>query len=414
VSERRVVVTGLGIVSSIGSTLTDVLASLTDRTSGLRYCPELAELGFACHVYAPVQGWHPERLPKRTLQATSAVGQYALSAAMAAIADAGLATSELQNDRTAVIIGSAFGGLDEANRVDQLLRTRKSPSRAGGTSVLKMLNSSAAGTVATSIGAQGRAYSLASAFATGADCIGHAYDLIRLGLQDIALCGGSEESVWHYLETTFAAFGTVPTAFNDRPQAASRPFDRDRQGVIFSEGAGVLLLEPLERARARGARVYGEIVGYGSANDGADMFRPTGEGLAAAIRQALDGARAQGVERIDYVNPHATGTPLGDAAEMAVLRECLPERPWVSGTKGQTGHALGAAGAQEAILTLLMLEHNFLAPTFNLENLDPACEGLNHVFEVRQEALNSALTISIGLGGCNAGIVVRKVEGDEQ
>lgn len=413
-SERRVAVTGMGIVSSIGSTLSDVLAALRNGTSGLRYSPQHAELGFACHVYAPVHGWQPAGIPKRTVQATSAVAQYAVSAALAAIADAGLVASDLQNDRTAVIIGSAFGGLDEANRVDQLLRTRKSPSRAGGTSVLKMLNSSAAGTVATCIGAQGRAYSLASAFATGADCIGHAYDLIRLGLQDIALCGGSEEAVWHYLETTFTAFGTVPTAFNDRPQAASRPFDRDRQGVIFSEGAGVLLLEPVERARARGARIYGEIVGYGSANDGADMFRPSGVGLEAAIREAVDRAHAVGVERIDYVNAHATGTPLGDTAEISVLRECLPDQPWVSGTKGQTGHALGAAGAQEAILTLLMLEHNFLAPTFNLENLDPACGGMNHVLALREESLNSALTVSIGLGGCNAGIVFRKVEGDER
>lgn len=405
----------MGIVSSIGSTLSDVLTSLKNKSSGLVYWSQLAELGFGCHVYAPVRGWTPDGLPKRVLQSTSPVGQYALSASLAAIADAGLAPSDLQNDRTAVIIGSALGGLDEANRVDQVLRTRKSPSRVGGTSVLKMLNSSAAGTVAAHVGTLGRAYSLTSAFATGTDCIGHAYELIRLGLQDVALCGASEESVWHYLATTFSAFRTEPTGYNDRPQAASRPFDRDRQGVVFSEGAGVLVLESLERAVARGARIYAEIVGYGTANDGADMFRPTGEGLEAAIRDAIDGARAHGVEQIDYVNPHATGTPVGDAAEISVLRDCLPERPWVSATKGQTGHALGASGAQEAILTLLMLEHNFLAPTFNLENLDPACDGVRHVFDVTVAPLTSALNVSIGLGGSNACVAFRKVPaGGEQ
>jgi 3-oxoacyl-[acyl-carrier-protein] synthase-1 len=407
---RRVFVTGLGVVSSIGNNAAEVVHALRHDRSGLVYWPPMAELGFRCAVYAPVKGWTPGLIPRRALQTTSPGAQYAMGATLEALADAGLRPEAIRDDplgRIGAIIGSAFGGLSEATRTEQLLATGKS-SRAGGTGVVKIMNSTASGNVAAHLGVRGRAYSVSSAFATGADDIGHGYELIAFGIQDACICGASEEAVWSNGAISFETARALPTDYNDRPAAACRPYDRDRQGLVLSEGAGIVVLESLERAEGRGATPIAEVIGYGAANDGADMFRPTGDGLRLAIRAALAGAAARGVETIDYVNAHGTGTPVGDPVEAAVMRDLFGEGAWVSSTKGLTGHGLGAAGAQEAVYTLLMLRHGFVAPTANLEHVDPECGGLRHVLSGRDEPIDTALSFSSGFGGTNACLVFRR------
>jgi 3-oxoacyl-[acyl-carrier-protein] synthase-1 len=226
-------------------------------------------------------------------------------------------------------------------------------------------------------------------------------------LQDIAICGGAEEAAWRSAGISFETTGSMSAGYNDCPSAACRPFDADRQGLILSEGAGIVVLETLDRAVQRGAHIYAEIVGYGTANDGADMFRPTGQGLGLALRMGLSAAAEQGVRTIDYVNAHATGTRVGDPAEAGVLRDTLGQAPWVSSTKSLAGHGLGATGAQEAVYTLLMLANDFVAPTVNLQRVDPECAGLRHAQTLQEQALDTALSVSIGFGGANACLVFR-------
>jgi 3-oxoacyl-[acyl-carrier-protein] synthase-1 len=270
-----------------------------------------------------------------------------------------------------------------------------------------MMNSTASGQLASHFGTQGRAYSISSSFAAGADSIGHAYDLLRFGLQEVAICGGAEETVWRSAGISFETTRSMSAGFNACPPAACRPYDVDRQGLILSEGAGIVVLETLDSAVERGAHIYAEVVGYGSANDGADMFRSTGEGLSLALHMALSAAAEQGVQTIDYVNAHATGTLVGDPAEAQVLRETFGDHPWVSSTKALAGHGLGATGAQEAVFTLLMLANGFVAPTANLERVDPACAGLRHAQMLQEQVLDTALTVSIGFGGANACLIFR-------
>jgi 3-oxoacyl-[acyl-carrier-protein] synthase-1 len=404
---RRVVVTGIGIVSSLGSSVDTVCDALRSKHSGLTECRAMAELGFRSHVYAPVRGFDAAaRLPKPQLRA-SLTAQYALGASMEAVRDAGLDEEALTSDRTAVIIGSAFGDLTEAARAEQVLDTRKSPSRLGGVGAIRMMNSTASGHVATHFHTGGRAYSISSSFATGVDSIGHAYELIRYGVQDIAICGGAEEAVWRSAGVSFETTGSMAHSFNNCPQRACRPYDIEREGIVLSEGAGILILESLDDARRRDARIRAEIVGYGSANDGADMFRPTGEGLRLTLRMAVAAAAEHGVHRLDYANAHGTGTRVGDPIEAAVLGDVLGNETWVSSTKGLSGHALGAAGAQEAVYTLLMMGNGFIAPTANLEHVDPDCLGPRHAQCLQQAKLRSALSVSTGFGGANACIVFK-------
>jgi 3-oxoacyl-[acyl-carrier-protein] synthase I len=403
----RVAVTGMGIVSSIGCSAASTVESLRHNRSGMRACQEMEDLGFACHVFAPVREFDAAKRLNKVQQRASLTAQYAMVAAMEAVHDAGLVDSQLEDDRTAVVVGSAFGDLREATRTEQMLQARKSPSRLGGLGAVRMMNSTASGQVATYFHTHGRAYSISSSFAAGVDSIGHAYDLIRFGLQDVAICGGAEEAAWRNAGISFETTGSMSGGFNERPSAACRPYDVDRQGLILSEGAGILILERLESAVRRGARIYAEIVGYGSANDGADMFRSTGQGLRLAMSMALEAAAESGVDKVDYVNAHATGTQVGDPAEAAVLRDLVGDRTWVSSTKGQAGHALGATGAQEAVYSLLMLAHHFVAPTANLERIAPECAGLRHAVVLHEEELRTALTVSIGFGGANACIVFR-------
>ncbi len=408
---RRVVITGVGAVSSIGGNVREIEVSLRESRSGIVFNPAMCELGFRCQVYGPVKSLDTSEIPKRTLQTLPPVAQYALVAAREAISGAGLTTSELENDRTGVVLGSIMGGINEATRVEQLVTQQHNPTRAGGTGIVKMMNSTAAATVAAHLGTHGRTYSLSSACATGPDAIGHAYELIALGLQDVCIAGAADEDCWKQLGPSFDNWNGMPAEFNLEPERACRPFDRRRGGLVIAAGAGVVVLEEMQRARRRGAPIYAEIVGYGSANDGADMFQPSGQGAARAARQALDTAAAEhGVRQIDYINPHGAGTLIGDRIEIEWMKAIFGDQtPPVSSTKGLAGHAMGAAGAVEAVFTLLMLQGGFLAPTVNLDDLDPDCAGVPHVLACEQREIKTAMTVNAGLGGTNASLVFSKV-----
>jgi len=407
---RRVVVTGLGIVSSIGNNTEEVLTALRQNRSGLVFVQQMRELGLRCSVYGPVTGWDPSTLGKRAKLTMSTVAQYAAGATIEAIKDARLKENHLHNERTGIIVGTAFGGINEVFRIDQLMATGKSLSRAGATGVVKIMNSTASGNLAAYLGVQGRTYSISSAFSSGTDNIGHAFELIKYGLQDICICGAAEEDCWKQIGVSLDNWEAMPREWNDHPTQACRPYDRDRQGTVLTEGAGILILETLEHAHRRGARVYAEIIGYGSANDGAEMFRPTGLGLEGAIRQALASSSKQGEERIDYINGHGTGTLLGDKIEAETIRKVFGNStPPLSSTKGLTGHGMGAAGAQEAVYTLLILNHNFIAPTVNLDNIANECAGISHVQSPLEKDLGTVMSLSVGLGGTNSCIIFRKM-----
>jgi 3-oxoacyl-[acyl-carrier-protein] synthase-1 len=405
----RVVITGLGIVSSIGNDKEAVLQSLREGRSGLVAWPDMARAGFRSAVYAPVKDWDPSPIGRRPLQTMSRAAQLAAMAAREAIADAGLSPEQVASERTGVVVGSAFPGIGEAARAEEVVATHGGPSRAGGTGVVKIMSSGVSGNLAACFGTTGRVYSISSAFSAGLDNVGHAYDLVRFGLQDVCLAGATEEDTWRHAGVSFENAGALSTGFEERPTEACRPYDRQRAGLVLSEGAGVVVVESLEHAERRGARPWAEIVGYSCTNDGADMFRPSGEGLEAALRQALAQATEQGVRGVDYVNTHGTGTPLGDTVEVSALRKVVGEGPLVSSTKGQTGHSLGATGAQEAVYTLLMMRHGFVAPTANLREVDPECAGIRHVQERTSAALGAALTFNVGFGGTNACVVLRRI-----
>lgn len=408
---RRVVVTGMGIVSSIGNSKGEVLRSLREGHSGLEFIPEMRELGLQCQVAGRVKGLEAaaEKLGKRSLQTMSSVAKYTAVATLEAIADAQLPSDTLRSRHTGVVVGTAFGGINEVPKTEAMLLAHKSPTRLGATGAVKIMNSTVAVNLAVWLGIQGRCYAVSSACATGTDNIGHGFELIRHGLLDVCICGGAEEN-WigaaAYLDNAFLG----GTQFNARPGEVCRPYDRDRCGFVMSEGAGILVLEAFEHAMARGAPVYAEVIGYGSANDGDNMFEPKGGGLERSLRQALQMADDHRPERIDYINPHGAGTPVGDPVEVQVIREVFGQAsPWVSSTKSLSGHSQGAAGAHEAIFTLLMLQHGFVVPTLNLEHVAPECDGIRHVRTLMEMPLQTAMSFNAGLGGANACLIFRKL-----
>ena len=405
----RVVITGVGVVSSIGNDASQVLDSLREGRSGITACPEMAEYGFRSAVYAPVKGLDASAIGRRALQTMSRAAQLAAGAAREAIGDAALSPETLESDRTGIVVGSAFPGVGEAVRAEEIVAAHGGPSRAGGTGVVKIMNSGISGNLAALLGVTGRVYSISSAFATGLDNVGHAYDLVRFGLQDVVLAGATEEETWRHAGVSFENAGALSAAFNDRPTEACRPYDRRRCGLVLSEGSAVVVVESLDHAEHRGARPLAEIVGYSCTNDGDDMFRPSGEGLEAALTQALAAAAANGLRQVDYVNTHGTGTPLGDTVEVGVLRKLFGDRPFISSTKGLSGHSLGATGAQEVVYTLLMMRHGFVSPTANLQAVDPECAGVRHVQERVEARLDAALTFNVGFGGTNACLVMRRI-----
>ncbi|MFN3584794.1 beta-ketoacyl-ACP synthase I [Phenylobacterium sp.] len=402
---RRVVITGMGIVSSIGNNAGEVLASLRDAKSGVVAAPEYAELGFRCQVHAPPRiDWEAmvDRRAARFLAQGTAFGHIAMEQA---IADSGLGEDEVSHEKTGLIVGS--GGPSTRAIVESAEIARaKGPKRVGPFAVPKAMSSGPSATLATWFKIRGLNFSISSACATSTHCIGTAYEQILMGKQDVVFAGGTEELDWT-LSVLFDAMGAMSSKFNDRPAVASRAYDADRDGFVIAGGAGIVVLEEYERAKARGAKIYGEIVGYAANSDGFDMVAPSGEGAARCMKLAMAGL---GGRKIDYLNPHGTGTPVGDVKEMEAVRAVFGEAaPLISSTKSLTGHSLGAAGAQEAIYSLLMLNNGFVAESAHIENLDPAFEGLPIVRKREDRELETVMSNSFGFGGTNGCLVMSRI-----
>lgn len=400
---RRVVVTGLGIVSSIGTGADEVTASLRDAKSGIVKAPEYAELGFKSQVHAPptIGDWSPfvDRRAARFLSDGLAYGHVALEQA---IASAGLEASDISNERTGIIFGA--GGPSTRTIVEAAQTTRdKGPKRIGPFAVPKAMSSGPSAVLATWFKIRGVNYSISSACATSVHCIGAAAEQIAWGKQDVMLAGGTEELDWT-LSNLFDAMGAMSTKYNDTPSVASRAYDVNRDGFVIAGGAGALVLEEYEHAKARGADIWAEIVGYAANSDGYDMVAPSGEGAERCMREAL---RLAGGRKIDYLNPHGTSTPVGDEKEIGAIRNVFGNAlPLISSTKSLTGHSLGAAGAQEAIYSLLMMRHSFAAKSANIDTLDPAFEGVPILRERRDGALETVMSNSFGFGGTNGSIIL--------
>ena len=403
---RRVVVTGMGIVASIGSSTQEVLASLREAKSGISRAEKYAELGFRSQVHGAPSLETDAIVDRRAMRFLGGGAAWNHVAMEQAIRDAGLEPSEISNEMTGLIMGS--GGPSTRAIVDAADTARsKSPKRVGPFAVPKAMSSTASATLATWFKIKGVSYSISSACATSNHCIGNATELIQIGKQDVIFAGGCEELDWT-LSVLFDAMGAMSSGFNETPAKASRAFDRDRDGFVIAGGAGVLILEELEHAKARGARIYAEVAGYGATSDGFDMVAPSGEGAARCMRMALRDVKAP----IDYINPHATSTPIGDLKEIEAIREVFGERcPAIAATKSLTGHSLGAAGAQEAIYCILMMNNGFICESANIETLDPAFDDRPIVRNRRDDVkLGCVLSNSFGFGGTNACVVLKRLD----
>ncbi len=401
---RRVAVTGIGIVSSIGSNANEVTASLREAKSGVKFSQEYADLNFRCQVEAaPDCDWQAivDRRAARFLADGTGWAHVAMEQA---IADSGLEEGEISNDRTGLIVGS--GGPSTKVIIEAAAITReKGPKRVGPFAVPKAMSSGPSATLSTWFKIRGINYSISSACATSTHCIGAAYEQILMGKQDTVFAGGTEELDWS-LSNLFDAMGAMSSSYNDRPAVASRAYDLNRDGFVIAGGAGVVVLEDLEKAKARGAKIYGEIVGYAANSDGYDMVAPSGEGAARCMNLALQGA---GGRKIDYLNPHGTSTPVGDIKEMEAVRQVFgKDAPAISSTKSLTGHSLGAAGAQEAIYSLLMLNNGFLAESANIETLDPAFEDLPILRKRDDRQVETVMSNSFGFGGTNGCLIMAR------
>ncbi len=402
---RRAVITGLGIVSPLGDSAEEVLDSLRQGRSGIRYCLAYEKLGLRARIGAFTRLRCEEHLDKKTLRFMGNAAAYACIAMQQAVKDSGLREDEVSSPRTGLIIGSGGTSAENVVAAADIVRS-KGLRRLSPFMVPRTMASTVSAGLTAPFKILGVCYSVSSACATGAHCIGAAYEQILLGRQDIVFAGGSDEE--HWTQTAmFDAMGALATRFNDRPEQASRPWDRDRDGFVVANGAGVLVVEELERARRRGAPIYAEIVGHGATADGHDMVSPSGEGAARCMSMALQMA---GVETVDYLNAHGTSTPAGDMVELRAVRQVFGSRiPPISSTKSLSGHSLGAAGAHEAIYSLLMLKHGFIAATANIDNLEPEAEDMNIVRETRQTELNTVMSSSYGFGGINACLIFRKI-----
>ncbi|WP_455480844.1 beta-ketoacyl-ACP synthase I [Bartonella sp. B12(2025)] len=403
---RRVVITGMGIISAIGNSPQTVLTSLYEAKSGISYAPQYAELGFRSRVYGKPDVNIEEFVDRRALRFHGRGTAWNHIAMDQAIADAGLEIHEVSNERTGIIMGS--GGASTQSIVEAADITRqKGPKRVGPFAVPKAMSSTASATLATFFKIKGVNYSISSACATSNHCIGNAYELIQYGKQDRIFAGGCEDLDWT-LSVLFDAMGAMSSKYNDVPEKASRAYDVNRDGFVIAGGAGVLVLEELELAKARGAKIHGEIVGYGATSDGHDMVAPSGKGAERCMRMAL----ATVNNKIDYINPHATATPVGDPPEIEAIRRIFgagDQCPPISATKSLTGHSLGAAGVQEAIYTLLMMNHNFICESAHIEELDPAFADMPIVRKRRDhQKLNTVLSNTFGFGGTNATLIFQR------
>jgi 3-oxoacyl-[acyl-carrier-protein] synthase-1 len=403
---RRVVVTGMGIVSSIGNNTQEVLASLREAKSGISRAEDQVKLGFRCQVQgAPTLD--PSGIVDRRAMRFHGGGTAWNHVAMdQAIRDAGLEEKEISDVKTGIIMGS--GGPSTRAIVEAADITRsKGPKRVGPFAVPKAMSSTASATLATWFKIKGVNYSISSACATSNHCIGNAYEIIQGGKQDLIFAGGCEELDWA-LSVLFDAMGAMSAGFNDRPAVASRAYDKDRDGFVIAGGAGVLVLEELQHAKARGARIYGEITGYGATSDGSDMVQPSGEGAVRCMKMALEGVKPP----VDYINPHATSTPIGDIKEIEAIREVFGAKcPPISATKSLTGHSLGATGVQEAIYSLLMMNNGFICESAHIDEIDPVFADMPIVRKREDnKKLGCVLSNSFGFGGTNATLVFKHVD----
>ena len=404
---KRAVITGLGIVSSIGNNQQEVLASLREGRSGITFSQELKDSGMRSHVWGNVKLDTTGLIDRKVVRFMSDASIYAFLSMEQAIADAGLSPEAYQNNpRVGLIAGSGGGSPRFQVFGADAMRGPRGLKAVGPYVVTKAMASGVSACLATPFKIHGVNYSISSACATSAHCIGNAVEQIQLGKQDIVFAGGGEELCLE-MACEFDAMGALSTKYNDTPEKASRTYDAHRDGFVIAGGGGMVVVEELEHALARGAHIYAEIVGYGATSDGADMVAPSGEGAVRCMKMAMHGVDTP----IDYLNSHGTSTPVGDVKELAAIREVFGDKsPAISATKAMTGHSLGAAGVQEAIYSLLMLEHGFIAPSINIEELDEQAAGLNIVTETTDRELTTVMSNSFGFGGTNATLVMRKLK----
>ncbi len=404
---RRVVVTGMGIVSSIGNNKEEVLTSLREGKSGIEFCEEYCELGLRSHVHGAINLDLSDALDRKQLRFMGDGAAYNYIAMEEAIDDAGLAAEDISNERTGIIMGSGGPSTRNLLLATDTLR-EKGAKRVGPFMVPRTMSSTNSATLATPFKIKGVNYSISSACSTSAHCIGNAAELIQWEKQDIVFAGGGEELHWT-MTLLFDAMPALSSKFNATPEVASRAFDKDRDGFVISGGGGVLVMEELEHAKARGAKIYGEFAGYGATSDGHDMVQPSGEGAVRCMRQALSGLNSP----VGYINTHGTSTPIGDVKELEAIREVFGSSvPPMNSTKSLTGHSLGATGVHESVYSLLMMEHNFIAASAHIDELDPEAEDMPIVRERQDDVVFDCLiSNSFGFGGTNATLVFRRYEG---
>ncbi|HEY2754510.1 MAG TPA: beta-ketoacyl-ACP synthase I [Pseudolabrys sp.] len=404
---RRVVVTGMGIVSSIGNNTQEVLASLREAKSGISHAEEFAKHGFRCQVQGMPTLDPTGSVDRRAMRFLSQGSAWNHVAMEQAIRDSGVEEKDISNERTGIVMGAGGPSTQTIVEAADITREKGSPKRIGPFAVPKAMSSSPSATLATWFKIKGVNYSISSACATSNHCIGNGAEMIQWGKQDMVFAGGSEELSWT-MSNLFDAMGAMSTKYNDAPQTASRAYDKDRDGFVIAGGAGVLVLEELEHAKARGAKIYAEFAGYGATSDGYDMVAPSGEGAARCMRLALETVDAP----IDYINPHATATPIGDLKEIEAIRAVFGDNcPPISATKSLTGHSLGAAGVQEAIYSLLMMNNGFICESANIQTIDPAFADMPIVRERKDNmTLGAVLSNSFGFGGTNASVVFKRLD----
>jgi len=408
---RRVVVTGLGVVSSIGNNAAEVLASLKAGKSGITANADMAERGFRSQIAGNVKLDIIDHVDKRTLRFMGPGAAYAYIAMEQAIADAGLDESDVVNPRTGLIAGSGGPSTSAMLAAHQVVQNSGSPKRIGPFAVPKCMSSTISANLSTAYKIKGINYSITSACSTSLHCIGNAAEQIMLGKQDVMFAGGGEELDWT-LSCLFDAMGAMSSKYNDTPEKASRAFDANRDGFVIGGGGGIVVLEELSHALARGAKIYAEVTGYGATSDGADMVAPSGEGGERAMRMALETLGSD--RKVGYINAHGTSTPVGDVGEVEAVRRVFGRgnTPLISSTKSMTGHSQGATGAQEAIYCLLMLDNDFIAPSINVETLDPAIDaGEIATSLVENAGLDTVMTNSFGFGGTNGSMLMSKYRG---
>jgi len=402
---RRAVITGIGVVSSIGNNKEEVLESLKTGKSGIAFNQEFADYKLRSNVSGKIDIDVKAHVDRKAMRFMGDAAAYSYISMQQAIEDAGLSDDQVSNERTGLLVGSGGGSSKWQVEAADILR-EKGVKRVGPYMVPRTMASTTSACLATPFKIKGVNYSISSACATSAHCIGHAVEQIQLGKQDVIFAGGGEELHWT-LAMEFDAMGALSTKYNETPEKASRTYDANRDGFVISGGGGIVVVEELEHALARGAHIYAEIVGYGATSDGYDMVAPSGEGAARCMRQAM-----QDVDSIDYLNTHGTSTPVGDVKELGAIQEVFGGKsPMISATKAMTGHALGAAGVHEAIFSLLMLEHSFVAPSINIDELDEQAAGLDIITERRDVELNTVMSNSFGFGGTNATLVLSKYKG---